>query len=100
MPAAATASTPSACSGCPPCASPPAGSAPTRPAGLAAAADRGVLVHALLQALSFRRPVTPEPAAVRVLATRAGLDPVPGETEIGELPRWSPGSPPVTCATV
>ncbi|MDQ6732316.1 MAG: PD-(D/E)XK nuclease family protein, partial [Actinomycetota bacterium] len=49
------------------------------------AADRGVLVHALLQGLSFRRPVVPGPEGVRDLARQAGLDPLPGEAETGEL---------------
>ena len=48
---------------------PAAGSAPR------SAADRGVLVHALLQALSLRRPAVPDPEAVRQLARRVGLGP-------------------------
>jgi ATP-dependent exoDNAse (exonuclease V) beta subunit len=44
-------------------------SAGTAPAGLAAA-DRGVLVHSLLERLDFRRPVAPDVAAA---ARRAGM---------------------------
>ncbi len=57
----------------------------SNPAARRGAADRGVLVHALLQGLSFRRPVTPDSAAVRELARRVGLDALPGEAEIEEL---------------
>jgi ATP-dependent helicase/nuclease subunit A len=62
----------------------PLGAAPRRTA-LRSAADRGVLVHALLQALSLRRPAVPGLEVVRELALRAGLDPLPGETETAEL---------------
>lgn len=61
---------------------------PPRDADVAAAlsaADRGVLVHALLQRLSFRRPVSPDGDAVRAAARQAGLDPIPGARETGEL---------------
>jgi ATP-dependent exoDNAse (exonuclease V) beta subunit len=41
--------------------------------------DRGVLVHALLERLDFRRPVAPTPAAVAELCRREGLTPVSQE---------------------
>ncbi len=40
------------------------------------AADRGVLIHALLERLNFRRPVVPSPAAIADAAARAGLSAV------------------------
>jgi ATP-dependent helicase/nuclease subunit A len=49
------------------------------------AADRGVLIHALLERLAFRRPVAPNPEAVLGAARRAGLDPQPTEAEAAEL---------------
>ncbi len=49
------------------------------------AADRGVLLHALLERLDFRRPVVPGLDAVRAAAARAGLGPAPGPAEADEL---------------
>jgi ATP-dependent helicase/nuclease subunit A len=49
------------------------------------AADRGVLIHALLERLVFRRPVAPNPEAVLAAARRAGLEPQPTQAEAAEL---------------
>ena len=38
-------------------------------------AERGVLVHSLLERLDFRRPLTPRPEAIVAAAQRAGLAP-------------------------
>jgi len=54
-------------------------------AAVRSAADRGVLVHALLQRMSFCRPVAPDGDVVRDAARRAGLDPIPGARETEEL---------------
>ncbi|HWD76829.1 MAG TPA: PD-(D/E)XK nuclease family protein, partial [Solirubrobacteraceae bacterium] len=54
-------------------------------AGPRSAADRGVLVHALLERLDFRRPAVPSADAVRTAAARAGLRPAPGPAEADEL---------------
>jgi ATP-dependent helicase/nuclease subunit A len=48
-------------------------------------ADRGVLVHALLESLVFRRPVIPGPEAVAAAAAREGLAPPPAVQEAEEL---------------
>jgi ATP-dependent helicase/nuclease subunit A len=48
-------------------------------------ADRGVLVHVLLESLVFRRPVSPGPEAVAAAAAREGLAPPPSEAEAEEL---------------
>ena len=61
-----------------------------RPRGAAArpargAADRGTLLHALLEDLNLRRPVVPERDAVRVVARARGLDPAPGDEEADGL---------------
>ncbi len=48
------------------------------------AVDRGVLIHALLERLNFRRPVAPNQAAVAAAAVRAGLAP-PSREEADEL---------------
>ena len=53
--------------------------------GPRSAADRGVLLHALLERLDFRRPVVPDGDAVRESAARAGLSPSPGPAESDEL---------------
>jgi ATP-dependent exoDNAse (exonuclease V) beta subunit len=53
--------------------------------GPRSAADRGVLIHALLERLSFRRPVTPSPEAVATAAARSGLAPDPSPEEAEEL---------------
>ncbi|HWE10799.1 MAG TPA: UvrD-helicase domain-containing protein [Solirubrobacteraceae bacterium] len=53
--------------------------------GPRSAADRGVLLHALLERLDFRRPVVPSAEAVRAAATRMGLWPPPGPAEADEL---------------
>jgi ATP-dependent exoDNAse (exonuclease V) beta subunit len=49
------------------------------------AADRGVLLHALLEHLDFRRPSAPDGAEIVASAERLGLEPVPGPDEIEEL---------------
>jgi ATP-dependent helicase/nuclease subunit A len=53
--------------------------------GPRSAADRGVLLHALLERLDFRRPAIPSPAAIVAAAERAGLWPAPGPAEADEL---------------
>ena len=81
MPAAAIASTPSACSGLQRRRS---GTTPG-PALLArGAADRGVLLHALLERLNFRRPSAPTAEAVAAAAAGAGLR-APTDAEADEL---------------
>jgi ATP-dependent helicase/nuclease subunit A len=71
---------------------PPANSGPDSELSLAeaprpspSAADRGVLIHALLERLVFRRPVAPNPEAVLGAARHAGLEPPPTEAEAAEL---------------
>ncbi len=61
----------------------PAGGADAR--GARSAADRGVLVHALLERLHFRRPVAPTTASVVAAAGRTGIEPLPGPGESDEL---------------
>jgi hypothetical protein len=53
--------------------------------GPRSAADRGVLVHALLEQLDFRRPAPPPATAIVAAAARAGLNPPPGPGECDEL---------------
>jgi ATP-dependent helicase/nuclease subunit A len=53
--------------------------------GQRSAADRGVLAHALLERLDFRRPVVPPAHAIVSAAARAGLSPPPGPEECDEL---------------
>ena len=53
--------------------------------GPRSAADRGVLLHALLEGLDFRRPVMPNADAVTAAAAQAGLHPPPGPAEADEL---------------
>jgi ATP-dependent helicase/nuclease subunit A len=53
--------------------------------GVRSAADRGVLLHALLERLDFRRPVVPPADAIVSAAARAGLSPPPGPEECDEL---------------
>jgi ATP-dependent helicase/nuclease subunit A len=53
--------------------------------GPRSAADRGVLLHALLEGLDFRRPVVPSAAVVSLAAAQAGLHPPPGPAEADEL---------------
>jgi ATP-dependent helicase/nuclease subunit A len=48
-------------------------------------ADRGVLVHALLESLVFRRPVIPGSEGVAAAAAREGLAPPPSAQEAEEL---------------
>jgi ATP-dependent helicase/nuclease subunit A len=48
-------------------------------------AERGVLVHALLESLVFRRPVIPGPDAVAAAAAWEGLAPPPAVQEAEEL---------------
>jgi ATP-dependent helicase/nuclease subunit A len=58
--------------------------AAARPTGRSAA-DRGVLVHALLERLHFRRPLAPTTASVAAAAARTGIEPEPGPGESDEL---------------
>jgi ATP-dependent helicase/nuclease subunit A len=53
--------------------------------GPRSAADRGTLLHALLEGLDFRRPAVPSADAVLAAAARAGLSPPPGPAEADEL---------------
>ena len=53
--------------------------------GVRSAADRGVLVHALLERLHFRRPLAPTTASVVAAAARTGIEPLPGPGESDEL---------------
>jgi len=53
--------------------------------GPRSAADRGVLLHALLERLDLRRPVAPSAEAITAAAARAGLWPAPGPEESDEL---------------
>ena len=55
------------------------------PAGPRSAADRGVLLHALLERLDFRRPAVPTAEAIVAAAAAAGLSPPPGPAESDEL---------------
>jgi ATP-dependent helicase/nuclease subunit A len=63
---------------------PPAGAPAARSAGRLNAAERGVLAHALLERLDFRRPARSEPEHVIALARAAGL-PEPSEAETEQL---------------
>jgi ATP-dependent helicase/nuclease subunit A len=59
---------------------------PAEPAaGPRSATDRGVLLHALLERLDFRRPAVPPASAVDAAAARNGLWPPPGPAEADEL---------------
>jgi ATP-dependent exoDNAse (exonuclease V) beta subunit len=53
--------------------------------GPRSAADRGVLLHALLEGLDFRRPAVPSAEGVSAAAAQAGLHPPPGPAEADEL---------------
>jgi ATP-dependent exoDNAse (exonuclease V) beta subunit len=53
--------------------------------GPRSAADRGTLLHALLEGLDFRRPVVPTADVVTAAAAGAGLYPPPGPAEADEL---------------
>ncbi len=53
--------------------------------GARSATDRGVLLHALLEGLDFRRPMVPSAEAVLAAAQLAGLSPPPGPAEADEL---------------
>jgi ATP-dependent helicase/nuclease subunit A len=53
--------------------------------GPRSAADRGVLLHALLEGLDFRRPAVPGAETVTAAAAQAGLHPPPGPAEADEL---------------
>ncbi|HTU94399.1 MAG TPA: UvrD-helicase domain-containing protein, partial [Solirubrobacteraceae bacterium] len=64
---------------------PEAGEAAPPLEGPRSAADRGVLLHALLEGLDFRRPAIPSAAAVSAAAAQAGLYPPPGPVEADEL---------------
>ncbi len=57
---------------------PPAGPAPR------SGTERGVLIHALLQRLDFRRPAAPGPDEIAAVATRIGIPP-PTAAESEEL---------------
>jgi ATP-dependent helicase/nuclease subunit A len=69
--------------GLPPVPEPRATAAPVE--GPRSAADRGVLLHALLQGLDFRRPAVPGADAVTAAAAQAALHPPPGPAEADEL---------------
>jgi ATP-dependent helicase/nuclease subunit A len=56
-----------------------------RAAAFAPGRRRGILAHALLERLDFRRPVVPDPDVVRAAAARAGLAPPPGPEELDGL---------------
>jgi ATP-dependent exoDNAse (exonuclease V) beta subunit len=47
--------------------------------------ERGVLIHALLERVDFRRPRVPDAGAVAAAAARAGIRPGPGEAEAADL---------------
>ena len=53
--------------------------------GPRSAADRGVLLHALLEGLDFGRPTIPGADTVAAAAAQAGLHPPPGPAEADEL---------------
>jgi ATP-dependent helicase/nuclease subunit A len=55
---------------------------PRAPARADRGRRRGVLSHALLEQLDFRRPVVPGLEHARAAALRAGLDPPPGPEEL------------------
>ncbi len=72
--------------GLPPTMSERAGApAMTEPRPVRTGADRGVIVHALLESLVFRRPVIPGFEAVAAAAMREGLEPPPSMQEADEL---------------
>jgi ATP-dependent helicase/nuclease subunit A len=54
------------------------------PASEWTAAERGVVIHGLLERLDFGRPVPPSPAAIAQACERAGL-PMPAEDQAKEL---------------
>ena len=58
---------------------------PVARVGVRPAADRGTLLHALLERIDFRRPVVPAAGAVAAAAARARLTPAPGAEEADEL---------------
>ncbi len=64
---------------------PEAHDAPEPLEGPRSAADRGVLIHALLEGLDFGRPAIPGADAVAAAAAQAGLHPPPGPAEADEL---------------
>jgi ATP-dependent helicase/nuclease subunit A len=49
------------------------------------ASERGILVHALLEGLDFRRPVLPPPSAIAAAAARSGLAPPSSDAETRDL---------------
>ena len=61
------------------------GDGPAPEAGARAANERGVLIHALLERLDFRRPIPPTPAAVAAAAVRSGLAPPSSDAETRDL---------------
>ena len=54
------------------------------PSGALGAADRGILIHALLEHLNFRRPATPAQEDILAAAAAAGISP-PSPPEVQEL---------------
>jgi RecB family exonuclease len=57
--------------------------APDEPSGLAAT-DRGTIIHALLERLDFRRPLTPTADAAAAAATAEGI-PAPAPEDVAEI---------------
>ena len=72
--------------------------APAPPAGPRSAADRGVLLHALLERLDFRRPAVPSAEDVRAAAAGAGLRRSPARRSPTSWRPSSVASRPASCA--
>ena len=64
---------------------PPGGGARLGAAGGLSAAERGTLVHALLERLDFRRPAVATEAAVAAAAARFGLTVAPGGADAAQI---------------
>ncbi|HEY2258677.1 MAG TPA: UvrD-helicase domain-containing protein, partial [Solirubrobacteraceae bacterium] len=62
-----------------------AGGGATPPAPGLAADARGILVHALLEGLDFRRPLVPSAPAIVAAAQRAGITPAPSPEDTVEV---------------